>query len=43
MAKTLIALIVALCLVFPVTAAQSQSKTEPKKTGKPAWTELTPA
>lgn len=40
MAKTFIALIVSLCLVFPVAAAQS--KTEPKKTGKPAWTELTP-
>ncbi len=41
MAKTLTALIVALCLAFPVAAAQS--KTEPKKPAKPAWTELTAA
>ena len=40
MAKTFIALIVSLCLVFPVAAAQS--KAEPKKTAKPAWVELTP-
>lgn len=41
MVKTLGALIVSLCLAFPVVAAQS--KAEPKKAGKPAWTELTPA
>ena len=41
MAKTLIALIAALCLAFPVAAAQSKS--EPKKPARPAWTELTPA
>lgn len=39
MAKTFVALIVSLCLVF--SAAAAQSKAEPKKTGKPAWTELT--
>jgi len=41
MAKTLVALIAALCLAFPVAAAQS--KPEPKKPARPAWTELTPA
>lgn len=41
MAKTLFSLIVALCLAFPVAAAQS--KTESKKPAKPAWTELTAA
>ena len=40
MAKTLIALIAALCLAYPVAAAQSKS--EPQKPAKPAWTELTP-
>lgn len=39
MAKTLFALIVALCIAFPVVAAQS--RTESKKPAKPAWTELT--
>jgi Spy/CpxP family protein refolding chaperone len=41
MAKTLFALMVSLCLAFPVAAAQS--KTESKKPAKPAWTELTPS
>lgn len=41
MAKTLIALIAALCVAFPVAAAQN--KTGSKKPARPAWTELTPA
>jgi hypothetical protein len=41
MAKTLIALIAALCLAFPVAAAQS--KTGSKKPARPAWAEITPA
>ena len=40
MAKTLGALILALCLAFSAVAAQSP---EAKKAAKPAWTELTPA
>jgi len=41
MAKTLVALIVALCLAFPAFAAQSRAA--PKKEATPAWTALTPA
>lgn len=41
MAKTLVALITALCLAFPAFAAQSRAAQ--KKEAKPAWTELTPA
>jgi hypothetical protein len=40
MAKTILALIVSLCLALPAAAAQGKS--EPKKTFKPEWTELTP-
>lgn len=40
MAKTLIALIAASCLLFPVFAAHG--KTPVKKVAKPAWAELTP-
>jgi len=41
MAKTLLALIVSLCIAF--SAAAAQSKPEAKKAPKPAWTELTTA
>ena len=41
MAKAFIALIVWLCLTFPVVAAQS--KTDTKKPVRPDWSELTPA
>ncbi|MFN7085879.1 MAG: DUF3106 domain-containing protein [Burkholderiales bacterium] len=41
MAKTLVALIVSLCIVFPAAAAQSKAASP--KTAKPAWTELSPA
>jgi len=41
MAKTLLALIVSLCISF--SAAAAQSKPEAKKAPKPAWTELTTA
>jgi hypothetical protein len=41
MAKTLIALIAALCIAFPAFAAQS--RTAQKKEAKPAWTELSTA
>jgi hypothetical protein len=41
MAKTLVALIVSLCIAF--SAAAAQSKPEAKKAPKPAWAELTSA
>src|SRR5919112_3112569 len=42
MAKTLVALIVSLCIAF--SAAAAQSKADAKKVApKPAWTELSPA
>jgi len=41
MAKTLFALIVASCLIFPSFAAHG--KTPVKKAAKPAWAELSPA
>ena len=41
MAKTLVALIVSLCIAF--SAAAAQSKAEAKKAPKPAWSELTAA
>ena len=41
MAKTLVALIVSLCIAF--SAAAAQSKPEAKKAPKPAWAELTTA
>lgn len=41
MVKTLVALIVSLCLSFSAFAAQS--KTDAPKVAKPGWTELTPA
>lgn len=40
MAKTLAALIVTFFLAF---SAAAQTKSEPKKVAKPAWTELSPA
>lgn len=43
MAKTFVALIVSLCLAFPVAAAQIQSKPDTRKSAKPAWSELSPA
>ena len=39
MAKTLVALIVSLCIAF--SAAAAQSKAEARKAPKPAWSELT--
>ena len=41
MAKTLVALIVGLCLALPAAAAQVKAET--KKPVRPAWSELTPA
>lgn len=41
MAKTLLALIVTLCIAFPAAAAQSQPAA--KKAPRPQWSELTPA
>src|SRR5215210_3123138 len=41
MAKTLIALISALCIAFSAVAAQSKPDT--KKPAQPAWSALTPA
>ena len=41
MAKTLVALIISLCIGFSAAAAQSRS--ESKKPAKPSWAELTPA
>jgi hypothetical protein len=41
MAKTLVALIALLCIVFSAVAAQSKS--EAKKASKPEWVQLTPA
>lgn len=41
MVKTLVALIVSLCLSFSAVAAQSKPDT--RKPAKPGWTELTPA
>jgi hypothetical protein len=41
MAKTLVALIVSLCIAF--SAAAAQSKPDAKKPSRPAWTELTAA
>jgi hypothetical protein len=40
MAKTILALIVSLCLALPAAAAQGRS--EAKKSFKPEWSELTP-
>jgi hypothetical protein len=40
-AKTLVALIVSLCIAF--SAAAAQSKPEARKAPRPAWTELTAA
>jgi Skp family chaperone for outer membrane proteins len=40
MAKTLLALIVSLCIAFSAAAAQSKSEAK-KAAPKPAWTELT--
>ena len=42
MAKTLLALIVSLCIAFSATAA-AQTKPDAKKAPRPTWTELTPA